>query len=281
MSGLTYPEVEKAIYNKRGQMLIRDKKSDQLLHRFILGATVLAVLSLITIEIQWLKLLSRTDEFFLVLLRLIATSLTPHAWLELPTLWVPLFESLSVTVLATFYSAIIGLFIGALAAPNINQNRWLTMGIHMFFTFLRAVPTPVWVLLYLASLGFGPAAGIMGLGIHATAFFVRMFSQSFEEVPREVIETLEAAGANRLQIFFGAIMPAALSSLVAWFALRLEINFEQSSILGMVGAGGIGYVIVAALHNGNEGLATLAILLVFTCSLSLELLFVRIKKKIM
>ncbi len=144
MSGLTYPEVEKAIYNKRGQMLIRDKKSDQLLHRFILGATVLAVLSLITIEIQWLKLLSRTDEFFLVLLRLIATSLTPHAWLELPTLWVPLFESLSVTVLATFYSAIIGLFIGALAAPNINQNRWLTMGIHMFFTFLRAVPTPVW-----------------------------------------------------------------------------------------------------------------------------------------
>ena len=76
-------------------------------------------------------------------------------------------------------------------------------------------------------------------------------------------------------------MPAALSSLVAWFALRLEINFEQSSILGMVGAGGIGYVIVAALHNGNEGLATLAILLVFTCSLSLELLFVRIKKKIM
>ena len=79
-------------------------------------------------------------------------------------------------------------------------------------------------------LGMGPAAGIAGLCVHTTAFFTRAFAQSFESIPQETIEALEATGVGRIGVFFNAVLPAALSQLVAWIAMRFEINF---SLFGM------------------------------------------------
>mgnify|MGYP000131591717 CR=1 FL=1 len=80
-------------------------------------------------------------------------------------------------------------------------------------------------------------------------FFARAFTQSFEDVPEEVIEALEATGASKLHIFLSAILPAAASQIMAWTGLRFEINFSESAILGMIGAGGIGF----AIANNIQG----------------------------
>ena len=84
------------------------------------------------------------------------------------------------------------------AAENIFRMRWLSVLVQSWFTFLRAVPTPVWVLLMMVCLGMGPAAGIAGLCVHTTAFFTRAFAQSFESIPQETIEALEATGVGRI-----------------------------------------------------------------------------------
>jgi phosphonate transport system permease protein len=138
----------------------------------------------------------------------------------------------------------------------------------------------VWVLLALVCLGFGPAPGIVGLSLHAIAFFARAFRQTFEEVPQEAIESLQAAGANRVQIFFGAMLPASLTQLIAWGSLRFEINFSESAILGMVGAGGVGYTILATMTGYQYGRAGLAILLVFIFAYIVEITFAAIKRKL-
>ena len=158
------------------------------------------------------------------------------------------------------------------------KNKFVTYALSAFFTFLRAVPTPVWVLLALVCLGLGPAAGIVGLCVHATAFFARAFTQSFEDVPEEVIEALEATGASKLHIFLSAILPAAASQIMAWTGLRFEINFSESAILGMIGAGGIGFAIANNIQGYQFGAAGLAIELVFVFAYCVELVFTTIKK---
>lgn len=93
------------------------------------------------------------------------------------------------------------------------------------------------------------------------------------------MESLEVTGASRLSIFCNAILPAAFSQIVAWAGMRLETNFSECAILGMVGAGGIGYVISNSLQGYDYGTAGVAILLVFAVAYTIERLFVRIKKQ--
>ena len=118
-----------------------------------------------------------------------------------------------------------------------------------------------------------------GLCVHTTAFFTKSFAQSFESISPETIEALEVTGAGRLSIFFNAVLPAAFSQIVAWSDMRLETNFSECAILGMVGAGGVGYVISNSLQGYDYGTAGIAILLVFAVAYGIERVFVRIKKR--
>lgn len=148
------------------------------------------------------------------------------------------------------------------------------------FTFLRAVPTPVWVLLMMVCVGMGPAAGIAGLCVHTTAFFTRAFAQSFEDIPAETLEALEATGVGRIGVFLNAVLPSALARVVAWVGMRLEINVAECAILGMVGAGGVGFVIANGIQNYEYGSAGVAILLVFVMAYFTERLFVFLKRRL-
>ena len=240
---------------------------------FLAACAVLSVLSLLYLEIDWLKLLMRTPEIGEVFLELARFDFS-----SMDVIADSMLETVSIAVLSLLYSLVLGVFFGMLAARNILRLPWLSVLIQSFFTFLRAVPTPVWVLLMLVCLGMGPEAGVAGLCVHTTAFFTKSFAQSFESIPEETIEALEATGTGRLGIFTNAVLPAAFSQIVAWTGMRLETNFSECAILGMVGAGGIGYVISRNLQGYEYGTAGLAILLVFLIAYGIERLFVRVKK---
>lgn len=262
-------------YNRQGKLRLANPCMDREIRVFLAVFAVISAVSLVMLGIDWSKMLSRVPDMFetmakLAMLDFAKFDLTLNAFLE----------TVTVTLLATVYSLLLGLVFGAVMARNLLRARALSAVLSAFFSFLRAVPTPVWVLLALVCLGFGPAPGIVGLSIHAVAFFARAFKQVFEEVPQETIESLEAAGANRMQIFFGAMLPASLTQLIAWGSLRFEINFSESAILGMVGAGGVGYTIMAAMSGYEEGRAGTAILLVFLFAYAIEIIFVTIKRKI-
>ena len=215
--------------------------------RFLFGTVILTILSLLYLEIDWIKMFFRIPEIGVVFWEL--------AHLD--------FSNMDLIA----------------SSRNIFRIPALSVFTQSFFTFLRAVPTPVWVLLMLVCLGMGPEAGVAGLCVHTTAFFTKSFAQSFESISDETIEALEVTGAGRLSIFFNAVLPAALSQIVAWAGMRLETNFSECAILGMVGAGGVGYVISNSLQGYDYGTAGVAILLVFLVAYFIERIFVRIKKK--
>jgi phosphonate transport system permease protein len=262
------------ITNRSGKIRINNAANDRPIRIFIGIAALLSIVCILSLPIDWIKLASRVGRLGVVFADLSKLNFTNFDMVLLGFA-----DSVTITILATVYSLVLGLVMAAFMARNITPNKSLASILSGFFSFLRSVPTPVWVLLALVCLGFGPAPGVVGLSVHATAFFARAFAQSFEEVPQEIIEALQAAGANRIQIFFSAVLPASFTALIAWGALRFEHNFAESAILGMVGAGGIGYLIAASISGYNFGRAGLAILLVFVFAYSLELIFVAIKRR--
>jgi phosphonate transport system permease protein len=250
-------------------------KRDLPVYVFLISLAALTAVSLGLLNADWSRHVQRIPRQGKVFLDM-AHGSTERLSLTLLTFT----ETLTVSVLALIYSMVLGLVLGALAAENISPWKPLSPVIKSFLAFVRAVPTPVWVLLVLASMGFGMASGIMGLSFHATAFFGMVFAQLFEEVPGEAIEAVQAAGANRVQVFFGAVLPSSLSGIIAWTALRFETNYSEAAILGMVGAGGIGYTIMAAMNSYRLGRAGLAVLIVFVFALGIEILTTYIKRRV-
>jgi phosphonate transport system permease protein len=261
--------------DRRPKIPVANIKRDLPVHIFLISLAVLTVVSLALLDADWHKLIQRFPRLGKVFFDMAHFS-TERFSLTLLTFT----ETVTVAALALIYSLVLGLTLGALAAENISPWKPLSPIIKSFLAFIRAVPTPVWVLLVLASMGFGMASGITGLGFHATAFFGMVFAQLFEEVPDEAIEAVRAAGANRVQVFFGAVLPSSLSGIIAWTALRFETNYQEAAILGMVGAGGIGYTIMAAMNSYKLGRAGLAVLIVFVFALGIELLSTAIKQRV-
>lgn len=260
--------------NNANKIKIRNPEFDRPVNIFLSVTTILSIISIFSLKIDWLKLLSRFGDLGNVFL-----DLSKFNFQNFDLVAVAFLESVTVTILATLYSIGGGLLMAAFMAKNITPSKTLSGILYAYNSFLRAVPTPVWALLAIACLGFGPAPGIIGLSFHATAFFARAFAQAFEEVPVETIEALQATGASRVHIFFSAVLPASVTALVAWAAMRFEINFSESTILGMVGGGGIGFSIASSMSGYKFGRAGISILMVFLFAFTLELAFTAIKRR--
>lgn len=263
-------EIQKS---RNGKIKIGCKKKDNSVFHFLLGIGVLTIISFFFLDIEWGKLFSRLSEIPRIFVKLFTLRFD-----KMDLIIEAFFETVSVAVLSTFLGIILGLVFGVFAANNVLRVKGLPTFVKSFFSFIRAVPTLVWVLLMLVCLGFGPAAGIVGLCVHTTAFFTRSFAQSFEDVSEEVIEALEVTGAGKMQIFFNAILSSSLSQIIAWIGMRFEINFAECAILGMVGAGGVGFMISNSIQNYDYGTAGVAILLVFLFAYLIERIFVAIKR---
>ena len=266
-------ETERILKSKNGKIKIGCAKRDNSVRYFLLGIAILTVISFLSLDIEWLKLFVRLPEIPRIFVKLFMFHFD-----KMNQIMQAFYETISVAVLSTFIGIILGMFFGIFAADNILRIRFLPTFVKAFFSFIRAIPTIVWVLLMLVCLGFGPAAGIVGLCIHTTAFFTRSFAQSFEDVPDEVLEALEATGARKMQIFFQAIFHSSLSQIIAWIGMRFEINFAECAILGMVGAGGIGFMISNSIRGYDYGTAGVAIVMVFLFAYCIERTFVAIKR---
>ena len=254
---------------------VKCKNRNKAVPIFLINCLILCVLSLLFLDIDWGKIGARIPDIGRVFWQL------GHFNFEyMSVVLSALTDTICIAALSLLYSLVLGIFFGMCAARNVFKLPWLAAFMQAFFSFLRAVPTPIWVLLMLVCLGMGPEAGVAGLCVHTTAFFTKSFAQSFESIPNETIEALETTGTSRVNIFFNAVLPAALSQIVAWCGMRLEINFSECAILGMVGAGGVGYVIATSLQGYDFGTAGVAITLVFLIAFGIERAFVAIKRRL-
>ncbi|MBC8061921.1 MAG: ABC transporter permease subunit [Clostridiaceae bacterium] len=149
--------------------------------------------------------------------------------------------TMALAFLTTLIGAVLALIIGLFAAKNLS-NVYISNIIKTFVSFIRAVPTVLWVLIFAVAAGLGSVAAVIGLSLHSVAYLIKAYSEIYEEVDSGVIEALKASGANWWQIVFQAVLPSTATSLLAWTFMRFEINFTNAVAMGAAaGAGGIGF----------------------------------------
>lgn len=266
--------LQRNIFNKPRLSLptIKDK-----LFRIIVMAAVLITVSLLaSMEYKWDMVdLGLFKEAVLGYTRIDLVSTAKK--LEMTR---SLVNTLSLAFLATLAGLIGGAIFSVFAARNISPKGLATF-VSAIAGVMRAIPTIVWVLIFVAGFGLTATTAVAGMFTHTFSFFVKSLSESYEEVDKETIEALEASGATKFQIIFGAIIPSALTRIIAWIGLRLEQNFATAVIIGpAVGVPGtIGTDINTASRTAEFPIVGFGILLILITALVLEFLSNKARKQ--
>ncbi len=233
------------------------------------------IFSLLQLNIDYTKIVSGTSEF----VAMFAKMFPPDAsdWLSVVDSAVLTFQ---MTWVGTLSAAIFSYVIAFFGASNITPNPVIKVAVRGFGALMRAIPVMVWGIIFVAAVGLGPMPGVMALTVHSMGMLTKVFSDSIEEIDNGVIEALKAAGANKIQIITRGVIPATFTSSLSWFLLRLDIDLRYSTLLGMVGAGGIGWELVYSMRNYNLNRALFVTLIIFTMLFTLEIINNSIKRKI-
>lgn len=179
-----------------------------------------------------------------------------------------LLETLRMSLLGTTVAILLSLPLSALAARNIAPPV-LRFPARFLLNVLRAVPSIVWALLMVAALGLGPVAGIIALAAYSLGYLTKFFYEAFESADANTLSALSELHATPLQKLRYAILPPATPTLAASSIFMFEYNVRAAGILGLVGAGGIGYELKLHLDYGN--LHTVGLILALLVALTLAL----------
>ena len=186
-------------------------------------------------------------------------------YFNLPKYLKLLFETFNMALLATIVGSTLALFFSFLAAKNTSPNSLVFFTIRRILEFFRGVPEIIFAILFVWVLGIGPLAGIIAMTLHTTGSLGKLFSEVHENSNNNPIEALKASGGNWLSEMKFGLLPQVLPNLISYVLLRFEINIRASTILGFVGAGGIGQELYLVINfNYYEEVSAIILLIILT-----------------
>ncbi|MBU0521481.1 MULTISPECIES: phosphonate ABC transporter, permease protein PhnE [unclassified Pseudomonas] len=167
-------------------------------------------------------------------------------------------ETIAMSALGTLLAAVFGLL---LALPAAGRFGWpLQSASRLVLNALRAVPELVWAALMVLAAGLGPNAGTLALALHTTGVLGRLFAEALENTPPEPADAIRLQGGNAISAFCYGTLPNLLPQLLAYILYRWENNIRMASVLGFVGAGGLGQMLYVSLSLFQEAQASTVIL---------------------
>ncbi len=173
----------------------------------------------------------------------------PPKWSYINVLWVPLWHTLNIATLGTLIGVALAVPVAFLAARNTTPSRAIVRPIALFIIVSsRSINSLIWALLLVSIIGPGILAGIVAIGLRSIGFVAKLLYEAIEETDITQIEAITATGASRAQVVNYGILPQILPALYGISVFRWDINIRESTILGLVGAGGIGLQLQASLN---------------------------------
>jgi phosphonate transport system permease protein len=157
-------------------------------------------------------------------------------------------ETIFLGMMATVFGIIFSIPVSFLAARNLMSGSWLTMAIYFLtrtiLNIIRSIEPLIWAIIAVVVVGLGPFAGILALTIHSIAALGKLYSEAIESIDPGPIEAIQATGATRLQTIMYAVVPQMIPPFVSFSIYRWDINVRMSTVIGLVGGGGIGFVLI-------------------------------------
>ncbi|WP_460146468.1 phosphonate ABC transporter, permease protein PhnE [Pseudomonas sp. S2_A02] len=179
-------------------------------------------------------------------------------------------ETIAMSALGTLLAAVFGLL---LALPAAGRFGWPWQSAsRLVLNALRAVPELVWAALMVLAAGLGPNAGTLALALHTTGVLGRLFAEALENTPPEPAEAIRLQGGNAVSAFCYGTLPNLLPQLLAYILYRWENNIRMASVLGFVGAGGLGQMLYVSLSLFQEAQASTVILAMLLLVLAVDTL---------
>ncbi len=165
----------------------------------------------------------------------------------LPRLWAPAVETLQIALWGTLIGVVLAVPVSFLAARNLCRNKVLYHGTRQFLNIIRSINELILALIFVSAVGLGPFPGVLALALHGLGMLGKFFADSIEEIDQGPIEALQATGARPLQVIVFGVLPQVITAWIAVVLYRFEVNLRSATVLGMVGAGGLGFELVSSL----------------------------------
>jgi phosphonate transport system permease protein len=158
-------------------------------------------------------------------------------------------ETVQMALAGTFLAVLVAFPLGFLAARNTTPHPLVYHGLRTVLNFLRTIPDLALGLVFVSAVGLGAFAGTLALAIHTATVLGKLLSESVENIDEGIVEAIRATGAGYAQILSFAVLPQILPDLISFTLYRLETNIRAASVLGLIGAGGIGYLMSTSFRT--------------------------------
>ncbi len=233
----------------------------------------------------WQRVSESTTWFFVWDAPRIATDIgsrmIPPRWSYINELWEPLWDTLNIATIGTMMAIVMALPVAFLAARNTTPStRFIRPLALLIIVSSRSINSLIWSLLLVSIIGPGVVAGIIAISLRSIGFIAKLLYEAIEEIDKKQVEAVTASGANSLQILIYGIVPQILPAFAGISVFRWDINIRESTVLGLVGAGGIGLQLNASLNVLAWPQVTLILILILIAVIFSEWISAKVRHAI-
>ena len=231
--------------------------------------TVLTIFSLIALytaiyidlEIDLKNLLSNSSKYIWDIIG----RMLPPDFTNFNKLIYAMFETIEIAFLGTFIAIVLSIPLGLCSARNIAPNYFVYIVSKIIIIFFRAIPEFIIAMILVIAIGFGAMPGVLALGLHTMGFLAKFYAEDIEHINQGPLDALKSSGATKGQTISFGVIPQILPSFVANNLYILDRNVRMATMLGIVGAGGIGYELQSSFRMFEyERVSAIVILIFFT-----------------
>ena len=228
------------------------------------------------LEINFIKLVTDSSKY----LGDIISRMLPPDFSNLNQLIYSMFETIEIAFLGTFIAIVLSIPLGLFSARNLAPNYFVYLICKTIVIFFRAIPEFIIAMILVIAIGFGAMPGVLALGLHTMGFLAKFYAEDIEHINNGPIDALKSSGASKSQIISFGVIPQILPSFVANNLYILDRNVRMATMLGIVGAGGIGYELQSSFRMFEYERVSAIIILIFITIFVIDHLSSLIRSKI-
>ena len=244
------------------------------------SSIIILIITLIFIsnhlEIDYVDLFTNSSGFFVDILG----RMLPPDFSNFNNLMVSMLETIEIAFLGTFLAIVLSIPIGLFSAKNLAPNFIVFQVARIVTIFFRAIPEFIIAMILVIAIGFGAIPGVLALGLHTMGFLAKFYAEDIEHINKGPVEALSSSGATKGQIISFAVIPQIIPSFVANNLYILDRNVRMATMLGIVGAGGIGYELQSSFRMFEYQKVSAIIIIIFITIFIIDNISTYIRAKI-
>ncbi|MDC0418420.1 phosphonate ABC transporter, permease protein PhnE [Pelagibacteraceae bacterium] len=228
-------------------------------YAFIFSLLAALIFVVIDLEINFIKLFSDSSKYFGDIL----SRMLPPDFSNFKNLSYAMLETIEIAFLGTFIAIVLSIPVGLFSARNLAPNYIIFLLARIVTIFFRAIPEFIMAMILVIAVGFGAIPGVLALGFHTMGFLAKFYAEDIEHVNKGPIEALKSSGASKRQIISFAVIPQIIPSFIANNLYIFDRNIRMATMLGIVGAGGIGYELQSSFRMFEYQKVSAIIVIIF------------------